>query len=121
MFVFIATIMLAISPFIYKLWIGNIVFVPISTSAYVALWIVFNLWNGLFGQFLNGVGKIKIQLFFGIGTAILNIPLAIYLGMLYGVNGILLANIGTVIIGAVIFPIQYNKIINSKAFGIWNQ
>lgn len=56
----------------------------------------------------------------GLGAAILNVPLAIYMGMKIGILGVLLANIVVSIAGVIIYPIQYKKIINNNAKGIWN-
>ena len=88
-------------------------------SVLVSVWMVLNAWNGIFSYFLNGVGKIKLQLYMGIGGAIANIPLAIFLGFKIGIEGILLANIIVTAFGILIYPVQYKKIMNGSAAGIW--
>jgi O-antigen/teichoic acid export membrane protein len=84
-------------------------------------WVLINAWNGIFSHFLNGIGKLKIQLYLGITSAIINIPLAIFLGKLIGISGVLLANVMLGFIGACIYPIQYRKIVTNKASNIWNK
>jgi len=114
-------VMLIFSPLIYKIWVGTKINISYSLSMLVAAWVLINSWNGIFGQFLNGTEKIKLQIYFGISGAILNVPLAIFLGKKLGIEGVLLANVILGIIGAWIYPIQYRKLINNKAQGIWNK
>jgi O-antigen/teichoic acid export membrane protein len=112
--------MLMISEFIYKFWIGNNFTVPFSISLLSLTWILTITWNAIFCQFLNGVGKIKIQLIIGVLAAIINIPLAIFLGHLMGINGILISNILLSILTVFIYPMQYQKLINGTARGLFN-
>ena len=114
-------LMVFMSTTIYKVWVGPKVIIPISLSLLVFIWVILNAWNGIFSHFLNGVGKIRIQLYLGITSAILNIPLAIYLGNKIGILGVLLANIIVVSFPLIVYPIQYKKIVNGTACGIWNK
>jgi O-antigen/teichoic acid export membrane protein len=117
----IAIIMVVFSSFIYKIWIGKEIIVPFSISAVVALYVILNAWCGIFSPFLNGVGKIKLQLFSAIFSAVVNIPLAIFLGRTFGVPGVLLSTCFLALTSAIWSPIQYFKIINNHATGIWNK
>ncbi len=112
-------IMLAFSGFIYKLWVGKNILIPFSISITMAFYVIINAWNGIYSHFINGVGKIKLQLYVAIISSIINIPLAIYLGKMIGIYGVVLSTIIISILGAVVSPIQYNKIINNSARGIW--
>lgn len=114
-------LMLLVSGYVYKVWIGEGVIIPFSISLLVLLWNLLNMWNGIYSYFLNGVGKIKIQIYLGVSAAIINIPLAVLLGKWYGINGLLTANILVLIFGSVLVYIQYKKIITFKASGIWNK
>jgi len=114
-------VMLVFSGFVFKLWIGNDFTVPFSISILSLIWILLNAWNGIFSQFLNGVGKLKLQLYFGIIAAIINVPLALLLGKKLGISGILLANVLVILSAAWIGPLQYIKIIKMRATGIWNK
>jgi O-antigen/teichoic acid export membrane protein len=116
----VGILMLIFSSFIFKIWIRKDFVVSFSLSAITLGWVLVNAWNGMFVQFLNGVGKLKIQLYLGISVAILNIPLALLLGKSIGINGILLANFILALLQAWIYPLQYRKIITNKATGIWN-
>lgn len=112
--------MLAISNFVFKLWVGNLVTVSFSMSLVVALFVMVCLWNMLFSQLLNGMGKIKLQLYISLIGTTVNIPLALYLGHKYGVNGVVISSIILNLISAVYAPYQVNLLLNKKAKGIWN-
>ncbi|EIA10240.1 O-antigen flippase Wzx [Flavobacterium frigoris PS1] len=118
--VLVGLIMLFISSWIYPLWVGENVVISFWMSILVLIWTLINTWNSIFSTFLNGIGKIKLQLFIGIFSALLNIPLAIFLGKEIGLNGIFIANIIVSLLGAFIYPIQYKKLIFNGAKGIWN-
>ncbi|MCE5225897.1 MAG: polysaccharide biosynthesis C-terminal domain-containing protein [Porphyromonadaceae bacterium] len=116
-------LILLLSPFVYKLWIGDQVSIPFFLSASFALYAALLSWSGMFAQFLNGVGKIRIQLYISIFQCISNIPLAIilakYLNM--GISGVIMATNINLLISAIILPIQVRKITNQNAEGIWNK
>ena len=114
-------IMFIFSDFIFRIWIGKELKVPIKISAVVAVYVIINSWCGIFSHFLNGVGKIKLQLYSGLLSALINIPLAVFLGKHFGVSGVVLSTCILGIISAIWSPIQYMKIINEKARGIWNK
>lgn len=117
----VAIIMLVFSNFIYRLWVGKEIEVPISISIVMAAYVILNTWCGIFSNFLNGVGKIKLQLYSGTFGALINVPLAIFLGKHIGISGVLLSTCLLAVIGAIWSPIQYMKLINNEAKGIWNK
>jgi len=114
---------LVMSPLIFKYWIGESVKIPFALSASFALYASLLSWTGMFAQFLNGVGKIKIQLYIAIFQCITNIPLAILLAKSFnlGVTGVILATNINLLISAIILPVQVRKISYQKASGLWNQ
>ena len=114
---------LVMSPLIFKYWIGESVKIPFALSASFALYASLLSWTGMFAQFLNGVGKIKIQLYIAIFQCITNIPLAILLAKSFnlGVTGVILAVNINLLISAIILPVQVRKISYQKASGLWNQ
>lgn len=117
----IVIIMFISSTFIYRMWVGKEIKVPISVSAVMAAYVIINGWCGIFSQFLNGVGKIKLQLYSGIFGALINIPLAIMLAKHLGIYGVILSTVLLGTVSAIWSPIQYMKIINNKAKGIWDK
>jgi O-antigen/teichoic acid export membrane protein len=87
----------------------------------MALYVIVNSWNNIYSHFLNGVGIIKMQLIFGAIGAIINVPLAIFLGKHFGISGVILSTIILGLSGFILLPMQYNKIISGTATGIWGK
>ncbi|MCX6168358.1 MAG: MATE family efflux transporter [Ignavibacteriales bacterium] len=119
----VALIMLVFSQTFYKIWIGQIVTIPFNLSLIVCIFFIMNTFGNIFTSFLNGVGKIRLSLYSAILEAILFIPIAIIFAkyLKFGVAGIIIASSFSPLIGSIWMPIQYFKIINNKASGIWNK
>jgi len=114
-------LMLLIAAWVYKLWVGEAVIVPLSISVTIAAYVVINGWNSIYSQFLNGVGKVKLQLYLAVIGSLINIPLAIFLGKSLGIYGVVLSTTLISIVSAIVTPIQYRKVVSNRATGIWNK
>lgn len=113
--------LLLASNLIYRAWIGSSVKIPFSLSAILAVYVIINAWCSIFSVFLNGVGKVKLMLFSGLTGTIVNIPLSILLAKVMGISGVIMSTCVLSVISAIWSPIQYYKIINNKATGIWQK
>lgn len=112
-------IMVLISPNVYKVWIGEDIHIPFALSVLCGFYVSIANWNNIFAYFINGVGKVRLQLYSSIISGGIFFPLAFYLGSIWEIAGILLALCVCLLPSAVWAPIQYWKIINCKAAGIW--
>lgn len=114
-------IMVLVSPWVYKLWMGEDFHVPFSHSILIACMIMVANWNSVFNLFINGTGKIRVQMYATLFIGLINIPLCILLvkGFDLGANGVVLGSILSLLLMAVISPIQVYKILNGTAKGIW--
>lgn len=119
--VIIVFVMIIFSDIFYKMWIGNIVKIPLALSIFMGFFIIISSWNNIFVFFINGIGKIRIQLYCSIVIALINIPMAIFFAknLFFGTAGVILGSCFSLSVGAIIMPIQYYKIINKTASGIW--
>ena len=117
----VTLLMLAFSHYIFRIWVGRDVNVPLSISVVLAAYFIINARNMIYIYFLNGIGKVKLQLYSGVIGMIVNIPLAIFFGKQLGVAGVILSTVILNGINMIWTVIQYNKIINNTATGIWNQ
>lgn len=118
---FLGLVIFLLSDFLYKVWIDDAVKVPVFLSFVMLINVIVFMWHTLHVFFLNGIGKIRLQLFVILIGAIVNIILAILLGNIFGLPGVVGANslvFGTM---ALIYTIQYKKIISNKAVGLWNR
>ena len=116
-------VMIAAANWVYDIWLNSKIEVPLLLTILMGLFAIVSNWNNIFAYFINGVGIIRLQLYNSIFVAIINIPLSIYfaknLGM--GISGVIAATCVCVGIGAIWSPIQYTKIVNKKATGIWEK
>jgi len=107
----------------YSFWVGEAIIVPLQISLLMAIFVLFSTFNSIFTHFLNGVGKIKLQMYSAIFSIFLNIPLSIYFAKYtsFGVSGVILATCCSLLVYVILRPIQYWKIVHNKAFNIWDK
>ena len=119
----IAIVMVIVSDFVYKIWVGPQVQVPFMLSIASGIFVIIANWNNIFGYFINGIGKVRIQLYHSIVIAFLNIPLSIILAKNFGlgVTGVMVSTNICLIFASFWSPIQYLKLISGTAKGIWNK
>lgn len=112
-----------ISPFVFKLWVGEKVIIPNSLSLQFALFVIINSLSSIFMFFVNGIGKITLTLYGALFQLIVNIPLAVVLAknMNLHTSGIVLATNICLLVPLFFVTIQTKKIINLNAYGIWNK
>lgn len=115
--------MLLSSKIFYRFWIGDRVKIPVILSIFMGIYALLITWSSIFSFFINGVGKIRLQLYFAIIEATINIPLSVFFAKTLGLGsaGVILATCFCISIGCIFLPIQYLKIINNKAVGIWGK
>lgn len=112
-------VLVLISPFVYKFWIGEDINIPISMTIIIALFIIINSWDTLQVFMINGIGAVKLQTYVVIIGLLFHIPLAFFFGNRIGAEGVILSMICINIIYSIIFTIQINRIIREKAHGLW--
>ncbi len=116
-------VLLGLSSFLYKIWIGKTIEVSFSISLLMCVYSCLIIYLSPLNYFINGVGKIKLQLYQTIIMGVLNIPVSIFFATYcsFGPSGVILGTIVCIIPSVFISTIQSNKIINKRAIGIWNK
>jgi O-antigen/teichoic acid export membrane protein len=114
-------LILIVSPVIYKIWLSNKVQVPFILSLNVALYVIAYSWIIINCYFLNGIYKIRLQLYLYLICIIFNLPLAIILGKSIGIAGVPLSNAVMLLFMGILLHIQTMKIAAKSAFGIWDK
>jgi len=114
-------ILLLISPYLFKLWLGDKVQVPFVLSMAMSSYVIVSIWQTIHVFFLNGIGKVKLQLYLVIFSSLINIPMAIFLGRKFGLVGITITSTILFAIMGIVFSIQTRKILNNTATKIWNE
>lgn len=112
-----------ISPFLFKIWLGDGFIVPSELSFQFVLYSILINWSSIFSAFLAGIGKVTISLYGAIFQLITNIPLTIFLvnGLNLNLAGVILATNINLLIPVFILYLQTKKILNNRAYGIWNK
>lgn len=116
-------VLIILSKYIYLVWVGKDIRIPNLLTITLGIYCIIFNWNNVFAYFINGISKIRLQLLSSVIVGIVNIPLSIYLIKYssFGISSIVIANILCLIVGSVWAPIQVYKILNNKAYGIWNK
>jgi hypothetical protein len=107
---------------IFRLWIKNKIAVNQTTGLWFVLY--FASYSGMlpFVTFINGTGKITLQLYIACFVILANIPLTIYFtrNLNMDINGTILAGILCTVPFIILMAIQTVKIINKSPKLIWN-
>lgn len=114
-------VMVAMSPIVYEIWLNGQVEIPILVTCMIAFYQMLLALSNLHANLLNGVGKIKLEIYQSIAQGILYIPLVFVLAPKYGVYGVSISLIASALIPSIILPIQVNKLLKNKAKGIWSK
>lgn len=117
----VVLLMLLLSSYVYKLWIGDSVIISFSISVFSAIYVILFSRFNLFIYLINGIGKIKVQLYTNVLISIVYIPMAIYLGKWFDLEGVIFANIVVALAHSIIGKIQVHKLVYKTAEGVWNK
>jgi O-antigen/teichoic acid export membrane protein len=108
--------MLLFSGIIYKLWLHGKVIIPFTLSLSMFVYVSMLSFGSIFVSFLNGIGKIKAQLYTSLFTMLASVPFSIFLCkyLHFGIIGIIVSACLLNFYGYIIAPIQYYRIIKNE-------
>lgn len=113
------TFMVAISPWVYSIWIGDEVVVPLGMTVLMALYIFLLIISMCYSYFLNGIGALRLQMYMTV-MAVVFIPLAWWVSSVtHDINWFMLVMCLCNLPGIITNIIQFSKIMNGTATGIW--
>ena len=114
--------MLLASDFVYRLWIGNDISIDFKMSVAMAIYIFILIYSIRYSFFINGIGALRLQLIMTSTAAILFIPLA-YAATLWTHSIICFIAVMCLVNlpGLIVNRIQFSKLINGTASGIWKK
>lgn len=114
-------VLVCISPWVYDLWLGDSVKISINITIFVAIYMATYSWSSIQSVLLNGIGKIRLQLYVSIFQTIIFLAFAFILGEKFQLIGMLIAMIIAMILPASILTVQVNKLLKGNSIGIWNK
>lgn len=118
---FLLLFMVAVSPLVYSIWIGDRCDVPFGMTVMMAIYILCLVVSLRYSCFLNGIGALRLQNYMSV-VALIFIPLAWFVcretqDILWFMAVMCFCNLPGIIMNI----IQFNKIINGTATGIWRR
>jgi O-antigen/teichoic acid export membrane protein len=106
---------------IIAVWVGRELEVALPLVMTIGLFVLVSIWNNVYAMFVNGIGRIKAQLYTAVIAMLLNIPLALlftkHFG--FGISGIVLATCVSLLIAAIVLPIQVHRIVRDGMRGVF--
>lgn len=115
-------ILVLFSNYFFKFWLGDGKIGISKVSLFLILGFVSarNYYQS-YGYMLNGFGKLNMQLIITSIVAVIYMPIAIFFGNIYGLNGVLFTLLMSQVINVIWSHLQFEKIVNRSASGIWNR
>lgn len=111
--VIIITLLVLATPSIIEIWIGPEMSIPMLLTILMGVFVGIRVYGTIYMSFLNGIGRIKAQMWFYFIGAAINIPLSIYfvqsLGL--GLSGVILGTIASLLLLTIAVPIQSFRIL----------
>lgn len=119
----IGLIMFFCSDMFYALWVGKKIIIAKDINFFILIYSCVSVFATIMATFINGMGKIKLQVYITGFVAVINIPLAIFFSrtLSLGIIGVPLATTTCLAISSIFAFMQSHQIINNKAVGIWNK
>ncbi|MCJ8497158.1 oligosaccharide flippase family protein [Chryseobacterium salipaludis] len=114
-------IMTLVSDRIYTLWVGNEIGIPLKLSVSIAIYVFLLVASLSYSSFLNGLGKLRVQMINIVICSIFFLPLTFYFGNKLGIYGIIVSLSLVNLSGLILNVIQYNIVVRGNAKGIWNK
>ncbi len=111
--------MIACSPFVYDIWLGDKITIPLAMTISIGVYTLIHSWVSLQTYMINGVGSIKLQVYVTLIGLIVHIPLSFFIGKYVGALGVVYSMTIIAFVYSLFFTVQMRKIINNKATGIW--
>lgn len=114
-------LMLVVSGLFYWVWVGTAVNVPVSVSVCVLFFIcMFNL-NNCVTYLLNGLNKIRVQIYTSVGFTALFLCVMIIFGKSFDIESISVCMAVSYLCMSLIHFYQCKLLISRKANGVWNK
>lgn len=114
-------VMIVISPWVYQIWIGDVCQVPIGMTIMVALYNFLLIISMRYAYFLNGLGALRLQLYMTVMTVIFIPSVYITCTLTDNILWLLVVMCVCVAPSYLVNMIQFHKILNGTAKGIWKK
>lgn len=116
-----SVLLIMLSNWFYQLWIGTSIQIPFTLTVTMIIYNLLFVLSSIYIYMLNGIGKIRLQLWSSVIEIAITVPLCVILAKQIGIEGVAIGMIIMISFRTIWAPIQFKKIITEKAIGIWNK
>ena len=115
-FVFLVGMTVYFSKSIINIWIQKELLISSKLLVFMGLFVIVRTYSVIYMNFLNGIGKVRLQLKLYVIGAFINIPLSIYFAkyLNFGSSGVILGTIVSIISMSILLPIQTFKLLKNN-------
>ncbi len=117
----VGVVMLFLSHWFYRLWVGSAVSVPLSVSLSVFAFISLFNFNNAATYLINGLNKIRVQMITSIVVTALYLAAMLCFGHRIGIEGVVFSMAAAYLVMGAIHFYQCRLLITSRASGIWDK
>ena len=117
-------LMAAVSGYAYGLWIGNLVKIPFTLTLISCLYAILLLYSSVYTIFINGTGRVRLQMLTSLFSSVFHIPIAIFLIKYFhmGVAGLILTSCFWLAVTLPLRRIQYKKLaLYKEGWSLWTR
>lgn len=101
---------------IISAWIGQELQISTELIISMGLFVFVSVWNNVFSMLINGIGKIRLQLYTAVVAMLINIPLSIFLAKntSLGIAGIVVGTACSLLFPAIVLPLQVRSLLRDR-------
>ena len=118
---FLLFLFVMISPFIYRYWIGNVVYIPFHITVLMGIYIGLNMLNSIYAAIVNGLGKLKLETICACAQPFIYFPLIILFASRFKLEGIIMSLIAVNLPQIFFIVKQVNLVLSQKDTGIYSK
>jgi O-antigen/teichoic acid export membrane protein len=117
--IFVLIILFLFSDKLVYLWVGQYIKVNFTLKLYLSLFVILNIWNTMFANFLNSIGQTRVNMICSLLSIFLNTFLAVYFAkyLHLGPSGVVLSTIISLSLFSISGSIEAHKILNRSKLG----
>lgn len=116
-----AVLMIICANYIYVVWVGHSISVPLNLTICMAIYIYSMIWGNIYMYMVNGLGKVFLQTIIYVFFSIIAWPIFTMSCRYWGIIGVLLIPSVTYLFQAVICKMQLTRLLNRTDRGLWSK
>lgn len=112
-------VLLAVSGWFYRLWVGDEVPVSFILSASLSVYLLAYMFVTMHTYMLNGIGSLNLQVWMYLIGGVIHIPLSLFLGRYLGALSVVVSLCSIHLVYCFLVRRQMSLLLSDKAYGFW--